>query len=540
MSSPRSFCSITAAVWLRHRDLLNNAASLFATSGLTSVLGFAFWAFAAREFSQQAVGYGAAAISAMTLLGTIGIFGLGTVLISELPRRNPRAGLVLAALAASGIGSLILGVGFAVVAPLVSKRFSDILGQPVEAVTFAFGVALTAVAMVFDNATIGLFRGGVQLSRNVTFSAAKMLALPITAFVMHNQLGLGISISWVSGIIVSLAGSAIWLRIHGSAILPRPNWAVLRALGKTTLAHNWLNLAIVVPATLIPVLVTIVVSPSANAVFYVAWMLASFLYAILWALSIVLFAVASAEPHMIARKLRFALKVSLWIGIPCMLILCCGAHFTLGLFGINYARAATFSLWLLSLCYVPLIPKTFYIAVCRATGRVLLGAIVLTIFAAIEITAAGVAGSIDGLKGLSIAILVVTVIEGLATTPAILNTITSLDSRYRKSVEVLGRLAVRSAGRGESSRWQLSARREAEAQGPVVSPGDGDFEVGEADVDEDGVVATQVEDAGDGVRGDVQGAGGVQEVPPERCRGWRFRRVAACGRTAGRGCRRRR
>ena len=242
---------------------------------------------------------------------------------------------------------------------------------------------------------------------------------------MHNQLGLGIPISWVSGIIVSLVGSAIWLRIHGSPILPRPNWAVLRALGKTTVAHNWLNLAIVVPATLIPVLVTVVVSPSANAAFYIAWMLAGFLYAILWALSIVLFAVASAEPHLIARKMRFALKVSLWIGIPCMLILCFGAHFILSLFGINYARAATFSLWLLSLCYVPMIPKTFYIAVCRASGRVLLGAIVLTIFAAIEITAAGVAGSIGGLKGLSIAILVVTVIEGLATTPAILNAITS-------------------------------------------------------------------------------------------------------------------
>lgn len=424
VSSSRSLWSITAAVWRQHRDLLNNAVSLFATSGLTSVLGFAFWAFAAREFSQQAVGYGAATISAMTLLGTIGVFGLGTVLIGELPRRNPRAGLVSAALVASGVGSLILGLGFAVIAPLVSKRFSDILGQPAAAVTFAFGVALTAVAMVFDNATIGLLRGGVQLSRNIAFSAAKMLTLPIVAFVLHNQFGLGISISWVLGIIVSFAGSAIWLRIHGSRILARPNWAVLRALGKTTLAHNWLNLAIVVPATLIPVLVTVVVSPSANAAFYIAWMLASFLYAIPWALSIVLFAVASSEPHMISQKLRFALKVSLLIGIPCMLMLCFGAHLTLSFFGINYARAATFSLWLLSLCYVPMIPKTFYIAVCRATGRVFRGAVVLTIFAVIEITAAVVAGSIGGLKGLSIAILVVTVIEGFATTPAILNTIT--------------------------------------------------------------------------------------------------------------------
>ncbi len=78
------------------------------------------------------------------------------------------------------------------------------------------------------------------------------------------------------------------------------------------------------------------------------------------------------------------------------------------------------------------------------------------------------------------------------------------------------------ACRGDRVVWQVSSGREAEAQGPVVPPGDGDFEVGEAGVDEDGVVAAQVEGAGDGVRGDVQGAGGVQEVPPDGVGGGAF------------------
>ena len=69
----------------RNRDLLRNAGSLAGTTGLTSVFGVVFWIIAAREFSQQAVGYGSTAISAMTLLGTVGMFGLGTMLIGELP-----------------------------------------------------------------------------------------------------------------------------------------------------------------------------------------------------------------------------------------------------------------------------------------------------------------------------------------------------------------------------------------------------------------------------------------------------------------------
>ena len=44
------------------------------------------------------------------------------------------------------------------------------------------------------------------------------------------------------------------------------------------LVNLWLNIAITVPWSLIPVLVTVVVSPSANAAFYIAWMLTSFLY----------------------------------------------------------------------------------------------------------------------------------------------------------------------------------------------------------------------------------------------------------------------
>ena len=41
------------------------------------------------------------------------------------------------------------------------------------------------------------------------------------------------------------------------------------------------------------------------------------------------------------------------------------------------------------------------------------------------------------------------------------------------------------------------------------------MEFGESGVDEGGVVAAQVQRAGDAVGADVQGAGGVEEVPPE-------------------------
>jgi O-antigen/teichoic acid export membrane protein len=284
-------------------------------------------------------------------------------------------------------------------------------------------VAISAVALVFDSATIGLLRGGVQLTRNLVFATAKMVALPIAALVIHDQFGVGIFLSWIGGIVISLVGSAIWLHMHGSAILARPDWGVLRGLGKTAVAHNWLNIAIAVPVTLIPVLVAVIVSTKANGAFYIAWMLTSFLMAVPVALSTVLFAVAAANPRIIAQKLRFALKLSLFIGVPAMLVLFFGAHLALSLFGPKYASEATVSLMWLSLTYVPALPKNYYIAVCRAEGNISRAAVVLTAFAAIEIVAVGIGGHIDGLDGLSVGIFAVTLIEGIATTPAVLRAI---------------------------------------------------------------------------------------------------------------------
>jgi O-antigen/teichoic acid export membrane protein len=417
---PRSLGAAAIAVWARHRDLLTNAGSLIASTGVASVLGLVYWLFATRVFSQRAVGYGSAAVSAMTLLGTIGMFGLGTLLIGELPRRKARAGLVMAALLACGLGSLVLGLGFAYVAPHLSQNFSDMIGTPGRAAVFAFGVAATGVSLVFDQATIGLMRGGLQLWRNIAFAVIKMLILPVTAFILHSDFGAGITLSWVAGTVLSLVVLAVRLRMAGTPVLSRPDWGVLRGLGKTAMAHNWLNLAMTMPYYLLPVLVTVIVSPSANAAFYLAATLSNFLFIVPAHLATVLFAVVAKDPQVVARKMRFALRLSFVIGLPGMAIMILGAHLALSLFGHGYTEA-TVPLWLMTLGYPAAVPKGLYIAVCRASGKITRAATVLTICSSAELAAAVAGGVVGGLYGLSLALLAVRYAEALVTAPAVLH-----------------------------------------------------------------------------------------------------------------------
>jgi O-antigen/teichoic acid export membrane protein len=407
-------------IWRRNSDLLRNAGSLAATTGLTSVFGFVFWIIAARKFSPQAVGYGSAAISAMMLLGTVGMFGLGTVLIGELPRRRDRGGLIAAALITCGLGSLVLGFLFPLVAAAFGAHFPELSGTATRLLIFAVGVGLTGVSLVFDDATIGLMRGGVQLSRNLVMSLTKLAVLPLMAAVLHDMFGVGLIVAWVLGTTLSLILSAFLLKRSGSRIFHRPDWRLLRGLSKVVLAHNWLNLAITTPPKLIPVLVLIVVSPSANAAFYVAFMLASFLFMVPLHLSTVLFAIASASPELIAEKLRFVLRLSLIIGLPAMAALAVGAHFTLGIFGSNYSHLATVPLWLFIIGYIPGLPKSQYIAVCRATGRVTKAAVVLTIAMCCELGAVIIGGKAGGLNGLCGGYTIVVFIEGIVTAPTVL------------------------------------------------------------------------------------------------------------------------
>jgi O-antigen/teichoic acid export membrane protein len=406
----------------RNQDLLRNAGSLAATTGLTSLFGFVFWIAVDHEFSKTEAGYGIAATNAIQLVGTIGMFGLGTMMIGELPKgKSNRGGLFAASLGASAIGSALLGIVFAVVVGMhYNHKLPGVGGTLGEILLFVLGVALTGSTMVFDEGTIGLLRGGVQLWRNMAMSTFKLLALPVTALLLHDKYGVGITMAFVIGTAGSMVPASLMLIRSGSRVFHRPDWKELRRLIPVAVNHNWLNLAMVTPARIIPLVVTLAVSAAANSVFYDAWMITSLLFMVPVHLGTVLFALASASPEVVAEKLRFVLRVSLLIGLPVMAVLAIAAHFALNLFGPGYAQLGTVPLWLLIAGYIPQMPRAQFIAVSRATNRVGKAAGLICVFACCEVASIYFGGKAGGLDGLSVAYLCVLIIEGCITAPTVL------------------------------------------------------------------------------------------------------------------------
>ena len=158
-----------------------SAYALVAGTGLTSVLGMAFWVLTARLLPPEAVGIGSALISAMTFLGTLSTLGLRNGLVRFLAPAGASARRLivtcyLLCASAAILAAVVLSLGsHGGLASSTSCATTSFL-------TVAF-VAATVVWVLFvleDHVLIGLRRAGWVPVTNGIYSAVKIALLPAT------------------------------------------------------------------------------------------------------------------------------------------------------------------------------------------------------------------------------------------------------------------------------------------------------------------------------------------------------------------------
>lgn len=396
-----------------NRALLVNAGSMMGTSLATSVFGVGFWWLAAHDFDKSAVGVASASTSAMTLLGFFATLGLGTLLMGELPSRGERyRSMINAAFVATALAGSVLGLGFAVIGPLISGNFTALDASLASLAFFAIGVGLTAAVYVLDQALIGLLRGGLQFRRNVVFSVAKLVALIPVAVLVEDAGPAWIYSAWTLGIAVSMVVLLRFFSRRGEDTL-RPDFAFLRDLRRSAVDHHLFNLAAKTPDLLIPVLVVALVSAAANASFYMAWMIAGFIFTVPWSLSTMVFAIGSGERARLAERFRFTMRASLVFGVLANLVLIPTAGPLLGIFGAQYADAATTPLHILALGVFGDTVRMHFIAVHRVEKRIGSGLPIIWLATVLEIVSASIGASIAGLEGVAIGWVAAVSLEGV-------------------------------------------------------------------------------------------------------------------------------
>src|ERR1051326_5464273 len=231
---------------------------------------------------------------------------------------------------------------------------------------------------------------------------------------------LALYITWLVG---TLASFVVLVPISGIGRLPArayaPQFEMLRHLGRSAIQHHALNLSLQVPGLVLPLVVTVLLSATANAYFYVATMLAHFVYVVPVALSTTLYPVSGHAPAALASRARMTFGLSIAAGVLANIAAVVLARPVLTLIGRGYVDEVDWLLRVLLLGVFPLTVKAHFIALCQIKRYVGRAALVVSLTGLAEIGSAAVGAMLGDLHALTIAYVLTIGVEGIILLPVV-------------------------------------------------------------------------------------------------------------------------
>jgi O-antigen/teichoic acid export membrane protein len=350
--------------------LFRHAYTLVVNTGLTSVLGFAYWVVVGRLYTTADVGRNAAIISSVMFLGSVAQLNLRPVLARFVPVAGGSANrLVVGSYAAAAIAAIVGAIGFVLVSPLWAGD-GALAGLRDDAAASLFVIVATATWTIFslqDGVLIGLRSTVLLLVENVTFSVAKIVV--VVALALTTVPPLAIAISWIGpmvvGVIVINAIIFVMLLPRHVAANPYPDPTLNARRVIRFAAGDYVGSLFTLSYTaLLPVIVIGQASETAAAQFYIVWVITTSLQVLPNFMVVSLVVDTAQDPSTFRRQGRRVL-----IGMSRTLLpLCLGvavfAPLILRVFGEAYVDA-TLLLRLLSLSIIPFAVNTLYIGQAR-------------------------------------------------------------------------------------------------------------------------------------------------------------------------------
>jgi O-antigen/teichoic acid export membrane protein len=358
---------------VRGDSLLRNGLFIMATPLATSAVGYVFWVVAAHLYGASVVGLTAAVISASTIIMLLSSIGVSGALIQSLPGQSKETGwsttfwagmatVVFFAVALCGIAVVVL--------PLCSAKLIGLRSVDYAAV-FAVGTVALAAGATLDYVYVAERKARDMFSRNAVTAVVKVIMLGL--------LGLAAGPGALSLLGVWGAASVLGLAL-GAALLARRRRAArppgFSALVRTTLrlrarivGNQVIGTAVGLMPYLLPLVVTVRLSPSDNAYFFTTWTLVGLLHSISPSVSTSLFAEGVHRPDEVGAMARSAIRIIGAILVPGVVAILAMGGTLLSTFGPAYADHAVGLLRIIVLASIPHAVTGVYASVLRAQGR---------------------------------------------------------------------------------------------------------------------------------------------------------------------------
>ena len=383
-----------------------NSMSLILAKVFSLGLGFLAWLVAARLFDPTDVGLASAAVAAMMLCVQFSLVGVGSSIINLFPaQQQAPARLFDTAFSVVGFAAIAAGAVFLVLASTMLHELRIVATEPAFAVVFVLLGVFGALGVLLDQISTVVRRGDEALRRNILAGLVTLVGVVGVAVGRSGSASLGILIAWVIGSIAAVALG--WRQLAAAPIRyqyrPRLERSLARRLMGLGFPNYLLTLAERAPGPVLPIVVTELLSPEANAHWYAVWMVAWVVFIVPIQVGLSLFAEVSHRPGSLAEIVRHGIRSSLAIGITGAIGVTIGAEVVLSLLGHGYAAAGATPLRILVWAVVPATFIQAYFSTCRAIQRLreAIGAAIAS--GVVGVTAATIGGLTAGLTGMAIA-----------------------------------------------------------------------------------------------------------------------------------------
>ena len=352
-------------IWTDH--MVRNSLYLILSSGLQAALGFAFWIITTRLFSPADVGRASSLISATTVIAYLALLGLNSTLVRHLPTAPDRdalitAGLLLVAGCSAGIGLL-----YVLLIPVLAPRLAFVRHQPALAAGFVLLTAAVAVNLITDSVFIAARKAGYSA---LTDGGVGGVSKVVWVVILMGTGAYGLFCASLGGIAAAALASLVLMStvLHWRPSLRKP-LRTLRPLLRFSGANYAGNVLNMLPILVVPLIVLDRLGAPAAAYYFVAFQVATLLYATAYAVEQTFLAEgarADADWPELRRRSR---RLLMALCLPACAALVVTAHWVLLAFGTKYSQHGTPSLILLAITAIPLAANNWLWTVLRLSGR---------------------------------------------------------------------------------------------------------------------------------------------------------------------------
>jgi O-antigen/teichoic acid export membrane protein len=357
----------------------------------------------------------------MTLFSMFGALGVGTLLLErfKIVSMADRRALLSTGLSIAAAGAAVLAAGWFVLSALV--HIPGALGELSlgTALLLVGATAIAAICSTFDLAVLGIGAVGLQLRRNLLAGALR-IAVMSGALAVGIKSGQIILVAWTVGLLGSLLATPLGRHLSPRTRVPATQRLdLVRNYWTVAIGHHGLTLAITAAPLILPVLVASIMSATQVAYFAQARLLGETVLALLYLLTIALFA-SVRDLEAFRQKARQTFIMGMVLALS---IVAGGALFgriLLLMFGSNYAQNSLPLLMILLAAGPAILIKDLFVVLRRLQGLRRQGAVIMGLWSAAELAGAVAGGLVGGLTMLCLGCVAMTTTCALIALPVLL------------------------------------------------------------------------------------------------------------------------